>query len=95
MVTRKQYPLELKAKVVRACQDNSASEVAKQFKIHPRLVWAWKRQVGGPQRGAVSKRGAYGLLTFALNELASNRPNLEVARAYIILARHELLSEAD
>lgn len=95
---------EFRAEVLAAYEargDRTADEIAKQFKIRRGLIYAWKnaaspRKAHGraaAPRKALTKRGVYGWLTFALNELDKDRPDIAVARSYVTLARHELTLE--
>lgn len=109
MGTRRSYTHEFRAKVLAAVKHRPEGtkivDIAQQFKIRVGLIYAWMREFDGKARRGLprakmsgprkmlKRHSVAGWMKFSLNELRKERPNIEVARAYLTLAEHAMHEE--
>lgn len=103
---KQSYTPEFRAKVLEAVKNREGEtigDVAARFKIRPGIIYSWqraaegrpdyrKRKSSGPRK-ALKRYSVAGWMKFSLAELRKERPNIEVARAYLTLAEHAMEEE--
>lgn len=95
-MAKKKYSPRFQAKAVADSERDGVRATADRIGVHKSQIYDWRKKVGKSTspRKSLKRYSVAGWIKFALAELRKERPSVEVAQAYLVLAEQAMMEEA-